>query len=202
MGAQRWRRTVATLAVWACSMAVGALRPAVADLPKVLLVTDKGNITIAVDLVHAPRTAANFLHYVDANLFRGGRFHRTVRPGTEANTADPIQIIQATRAPRTAGFPAIPLETTKATGLKHVDGTVSMARSGTNTATSDFFICIGNQPALDFGGTRSPDRQGYAAFGRVVAGMDVVRAIQAAPVYPGSQTLSPVITIQSATRIK
>jgi peptidyl-prolyl cis-trans isomerase A (cyclophilin A) len=162
--------------------------------------TSLGRVDIAVDTAHAPSTAANFLRYVDGGLYDGGRFHRTVRPGTETNTAVPIQIIQASRAPQAHDFPPIPLERTSTTGLKHVDGAVSMARSGPDTATSDFFICIGDQPALDDGGARNKDGEGFAVFGRVVAGMEVVRRIQGAPVFPGSQTLQPPVPILTVRR--
>src|SRR5260370_27722115 len=97
---------------------------------------------------------------------------------------------------KTEGFPAISLERTNTTGLKHKNGTLSMARSGPDTATSDFFICIGDQPSLDFGGMRNPDGQGFAAFGRVVRGMDVVRNLQAAPA--DQQKLTPPIPIREA----
>jgi peptidyl-prolyl cis-trans isomerase A (cyclophilin A) len=92
----------------------------------------------------------------------------------------------------------IPLERTSQTGIQHVDGAVSMARDGPDTATSDFFICIGEQPSLDFGGKRNPDGQGFAAFGRVVRGMDVVRKIQGAPAK--GQTLTPAVKILKAAR--
>lgn len=90
------------------------------------------------------------------------------------------------------------LERTNRTGLKHLDGTISMARNGADTATSDFFICIGNQPELDFGGKRNPDGQGFAAFGHVVRGMDVVRKIQKSKAE--AQTLKPPIEILSIIR--
>lgn len=93
----------------------------------------------------------------------------------------------------------IPLERTRETGLKHIDGTISMARDGPDTATSDFFICVGDQPELDLGGQRNPDGQGFAAFGRVVRGHEVVRAIQLAP--SADQKLTPAIGIISARRI-
>ncbi len=183
--------------VLVASLSAPSAAPPQASSPPVRVVveTEKGTIEIDVDVQHAPNTAANFLKYVDAGAYDGGRFHRTVRPGTELNTAAPIQVIQASRAPRTTGFPAIPLERTSVTGLKHVDGAVSMARSGPDTATSDFFVCIGDQPALDEGAPRNADRQGFAVFGRVVAGMDVVRKIQAEPVSPGTQILQPPIGI-------
>ena len=97
-------------------------------------------------------------------------------------------------------FPPIKLETTKATKLGHKDGTVSMARAEPDTATSDFFICVGDQPELDFGGKRNPDGQGFAAFGKVVKGMDVVKAIQAAKA--DGQKLDPPVAITSAVRKK
>lgn len=110
-----------------------------------------------------------------------------------------IDVIQASRAGAFEGFGPIPLERTSATGLRHEDGTISMARGGPDTAVSDFFICIGPQPELDFGGARNPDGQGFAAFGRVVSGMDVVRRLHAAPAE--GQGLSPRIVILSMTRL-
>src|SRR5258708_9982450 len=90
-------------------------------------------------------------------------------------------------------FPAIKLERTRDTKLAHKNGTISMARDGPDTATSDFFICIGDQPSLDHGGKRNPDGQGFAAFGSVINGMDVVKRIQAAPA--AEQKLMPTIKI-------
>jgi len=114
-----------------------------------------------------------------------------------------MQVIQAGINPvrRSEGFPAISLERTSVTGLKHVVGTVSMARApAADSARSDFFICLDDQPSLDFGGLRFDDGQGAAAFGRVVAGMDVVRKIQRQPVE--KQALTPPIEIAKAARVK
>jgi peptidyl-prolyl cis-trans isomerase A (cyclophilin A) len=109
-------------------------------------------------------------------------------------------VIQGGRArPDAARFPAIPLERTSITGLRHRDGTISMARGGPDTATSDFFVCLGDQPSLDFGGARNPDGQGFAAFGQVVQGMDIVRAIQQAPAK--EQRLTPTIGILDVQRV-
>jgi peptidyl-prolyl cis-trans isomerase A (cyclophilin A) len=170
----------------------------------VVLETTKGDIEIAVDVVHAPATGANFLAYVDAGLYDGGVFHRTVRPGTETRKDYPIQVIQAwmNQARRAEALPLIPIERTSVTGVKHLDGTVSMARTTPDTGRDEFFICIGDQPELDFGGKRNADGQGFAAFGRVVAGMDVVKAIQAAAVAPGSQNIRPPMPIVKAYRKK
>ena len=78
-------------------------------------------------------------------------------------------------------LPPIPHETTQQTGLRHADGTLSMARNEPGTASSEFFICVGDQPELDFGGKRNPDGAGFAAFGKVLAGLDVVRKIHQSP---------------------
>lgn len=168
----------------------------------VRLTTGAGQVDVEVDLARAPVTAANFLRYVDAGRYDGGRFHRTVRPDTEVRKDVPIGVVQAGVAPgrEKEDFPPIPLERTTATGLRHADGTLSMARDEPDSATSDFFICVDPQPALDFGGARNPDGQGFAAFGRVVRGADVVRKIQGAPAK--GQALAPSVPILSARRLR
>jgi peptidyl-prolyl cis-trans isomerase A (cyclophilin A) len=177
-----------------------ALLVAQAQLPRVIVETEFGEIEIEVDTVRAPTTAANFLKYVDGGMYDGGRFHRTVRMDNQPQNDVKIEVIQAgASASRIRDFlPAIELERTSATKLTHADGAVSMARSGPNTARDGFFICIGNQRELDFGGKRQADGQGFAAFGRVVRGMDVVRKIHAAPAE--QQTLRPPILIARARR--
>jgi peptidyl-prolyl cis-trans isomerase A (cyclophilin A) len=168
---------------------------------RVLLETEFGAITIEVDVARAPVTSANFLRYVDAGFYDGGQFHRTVRLDNQPDKKVKIEVVQAGTNParKKEDFPPILLERTNKTGLTHTDGCVSMARDTVDTATSDFFICIGDQPALDFGGARNPDGQGFAAFGRVVKGMDVVRRIQAAP--SSAQRLTPPIKILFAKRL-
>lgn len=172
----------------------------------VVFETTMGEVVVEVNVARAPLTAANFLRYVDEGWYTGGQFMRTVRPDTETNTTHPIQVVQATRrsAPRGQGpaFPAVTLERTRDTGLRHVDGALSMARvdGRPDSASAAFFVCIGDQPSLDFEGGRFKDNQGFAVFGRVVAGMDVVRKIQAAAVRPGTQTLDPPIAITAARR--
>lgn len=111
-----------------------------------------------------------------------------------------IEVIQASinAEHRDDQSPAIALERTNVTGLRHTDGAISMARGGPDTATSSFFFCINDQPSLDFGGDRNPDGQGFAAFGRVVSGMDVVRTIQRQPVE--AQTLTPPVRITRVSR--
>jgi peptidyl-prolyl cis-trans isomerase A (cyclophilin A) len=164
-----------------------------------------GTIDLAVDTKHAPITAANFLKYVDGGFYDGGRFHRATRPDnyTPLPPDKPaMEIIQGGINParRSEGFPAIPLERTSVTGLKHVVGTVSMARTpAADSARSDFFICLDDQPSLDFGGRRFDDGQGGGAFARVVKGLDVVRRIQQQPVE--RQALTPPVTITRMSRI-
>jgi peptidyl-prolyl cis-trans isomerase A (cyclophilin A) len=168
----------------------------------VKLHTELGNIVLEIDTVHAPLSAANFLRYVDAGFYDGGRFHRTVTLDNQPQSKVKIEVVQGGVDPARdkQQFPPIALERTNQTGLKHVDGAISLARDAPDTATSDFFICVGDQPALDFRGARNPDGQGFAAFGRVIKGMDVVRKIQVAPA--NGQKLNPPIRILSATRVK
>jgi peptidyl-prolyl cis-trans isomerase A (cyclophilin A) len=172
-----------------------AMKPVV-----VVVRTELGDIEVELDAVKAPMTVANFLRYLDAGHYDGGRFHRTVKPDNQADNKVKIEVVQAgvNPAKATDDFPPIKLERTRDTGLKHRDGTISMARDGPDTATSDFFFCIGAQQELDFGGKRNPDGQGFAAFGRVVKGMDVVKKIQMAPA--DGQTLTPPVKIIKVTR--
>jgi len=169
--------------------------------PHVVVQTELGDIEIEVDSGRAPGTAANFLKYVDLKHYDGGTFHRTVKMDNQPDNQIKIEVIQAGVNPDRAqeGFPPIPLERTNKTGLLHKDGAVSMARSTADTATSGFFICINDQPSLDFGGQRNADGQGFAAFGRVVRGMDVVRRIQRSP-NTDAQRLTPPIKIIAVTR--
>jgi peptidyl-prolyl cis-trans isomerase A (cyclophilin A) len=120
-----------------------------------------------------------------------------------------IEVIQAGVNPAfaKAGFAPIAMERTSVTGILHKDGVISMARGTPDSATSGWFICINNQPSLDFGGARNADGQGFAAFGRVVTGMDVVRKIQHAPsssnrtTNTDAQRLTPPIKIIKAARL-
>lgn len=169
----------------------------------VVFETALGAITMAIDSARAPVTAANFLKYVDGKFYDGGVINRAVRPDNTVRHDVEIQVIQFQSDParRREMFPPIPLERTSVTGLKHVVGIVSMARRAeADTAGSDFFILLDDQPSLDFGGKRFDDGQGAAAFGRVVAGLDVVRKIQQQPVK--EQSLTPPVIIQKIARVK
>jgi peptidyl-prolyl cis-trans isomerase A (cyclophilin A) len=168
---------------------------------RVRIETEKGNIEVEIDVDSAPATAENFMYYVDGGFYEGGRFHRTVHDDNQPNNEFLIDVIQAGIDPerRGQGRPAIALERTRDTGLKHLAGSISMARSGPDSATSDFFICVEDEPELDFGGRRNADGQGFAAFGRVTSGMDLVRAIQRSPA--DGQILNPPIRILRIVRI-
>lgn len=163
----------------------------------VTIETTAGSIDVEIDATHAPITAANFLRYVDARMYDGGSFHRAVRLDNQARKDVLIQVIQGGRTAALSkavkGFGPIALERTSVTTLAHVDGAISMARGNTaDSASSDFFLCIGDNPSLNFGGARAADGQGFAAFGRVVNGMDVVRKIQAGATNDREQLLDPI----------
>jgi peptidyl-prolyl cis-trans isomerase A (cyclophilin A) len=192
--------------------AIAALLMAVAASPEaraqsargmvsIVITTDRGEITAELDSARAPITVTNFLRYVDEGRYSGGAFHRTVTTQNQPRDSVRIEVIQARArsSQRDSGYAPIPLERTNTTGLTHTDGTLSMARAAANTATSAFFITIGDQPSLDEGGARNPDRQGFAAFGRVTRGMDVVRTIQNAPHL--EQNLTPPVVITGVRRL-
>jgi peptidyl-prolyl cis-trans isomerase A (cyclophilin A) len=161
------------------ALATTTLSAQTAD-PRVVMETELGTITLEIYLEAAPITAANFLRYVDESRFEGASFYRVVRPDNQPNDEITIEVIQGGPRGRNREdrLPPIEHETTEATGIRHLDGVISMARNRPGSASSEFFICVGDQPALDFGGMRNPDGQGFAAFGRVVSGMEVVRKIQ------------------------
>lgn len=146
---------------------------------RIIIWTEFGEIHAKVDLKRAPVTAANFLRYIDAGLFDSACFYRVVRPDNQPKDSVRIAVIQGGRYEKEekGGFMPIAHETTEQTGILHRDGVISMARWTPGTATSEFFICVGDQPELDYGGKRNPDLQGFAAFGKVTRGMDVVRKI-------------------------
>ncbi|MFT5434856.1 MAG: peptidyl-prolyl cis-trans isomerase A (cyclophilin A) [Myxococcota bacterium] len=155
--------------------------------------TGAGLIVVELDTQNAPRTSANFLRYVATGLFDGGAFYRAVRLDNQSVDDVTIEVIQGgiNRERRDEAFDPIPMEGTGATGLLHLDGTLSMARAGPDSARGEFFICLGDQPGLDEGGARNPDGRGFAAFGRVIEGMDVVRRIHRSET-EGQRLVEPV----------
>ena len=164
-----------------------------------LVKTTLGDITIEVYPEKAPLTVANFLNYVDARLYDSTSFFRAVTLQNQPDKKIKIEVIQGGNVDSAKEFSPIPLETTNMTGILHRDGTISMARGAPASATSSFFICINDQPSLDFGGLRNPDGQGFAAFGKVISGMDVVKKIQTLHPEQG-QYFKPTVLIISITR--
>jgi len=170
------------------------------------MTTSLGVIEMEIYTDAAPITATNFMRLVDGSHMDGGSFYRAVSPEND-NGSPIISVIQGGLGDAESPFPPIAHETTADTGLLHVDGAVSMARADVGTASTELFICIGDQPALDFGAARNPDGQGFAVFGRVVRGMDVVNAIHTQPAntptesaYMAGQILEEPVAIISIRR--
>lgn len=171
-----------------------------------------GDITVELYADKAPITVANFLRYVDEKRYDGASFYRVVRMDNQQTSTVKIEVIQGgLRTDSLKMLPPIKQETTNKTGLKHVDGAISMARGTPDSGSSEFFICINDQPDLDYGGKRNPDGQGFAAFGKVTKGMKVVRKIQqgetGAPAATNAfanplQYLKQPIQINSVRRVK
>jgi peptidyl-prolyl cis-trans isomerase A (cyclophilin A) len=171
--------------------------------PRVRIETSAGAIVIEVEALKAPVTSANFLRYVDQKKFDGTAFYRAMKIGQSG-------LVQGgTRQDPKRVLPPIAHEPTSQTGLSHVEGTVSMARYLPGTADGDFFIIVGGMPSLDARPRIAGDNAGFAAFGHVVEGMDVVRTILGSPASPTEgegvmkgQMLDPTIKIVSARRLK
>ena len=172
--------------------------------PHVTLETEMGDIVIEVMIDKAPLSGGDFLTYVEQGLYEGEGFYRVVRADENDNGSPKIDIIQGGLIDWEQGLPYIAHETTEMTGIRHTDGTLSLARDEPGTGSAAYFvIVIGDQPALDYGAARNPDKQGFAAFGRVVSGMDVVHKIHSVPAdrfieeegYTGGQILKEPVRI-------
>ena len=202
------RKVVLATAIMAGGMLVACRDGAgeTSRLAQVVIETEAGHITVEVNTAAAPVSGRNFLKYVDGKFYDGGMINRAVRPDNTVRHDVEIQVIQFQGNPARehAWLPPIPLERTNVTGLKHVDGVLSMARMEPDTAQASFSIVIGDQPEMDYGGKRNPDGQGFAVFGRVVDGMDVVRKIHQSPTGKQgdylTETLDPPIRIVRAYR--
>jgi len=168
--------------------------------PVVLIKTEVGNIEVEIFQNKAPISAGNFLKCIDDGVYRDSYFYRTVTLNNQPDNDIKIEVIQGGLLDKADDFPPIRHETTKETGIFHNDGTISYARNKPGTATTEFFICLGDQPELDYGGRRNPDRQGFAAFGKVVKGIEIVREIHRQPAK--MQMLKPKIKIFNIERIK
>lgn len=176
-----------------------------APAPRVRLETPKGAIVIEVYADKAPVTAGNFLRYVDEGRYEGGVFYRALRLGFAPEKG----LLQGgLNGIETKALPPIAHEPTTQTGLKHLDGTISMARFDPGTAKCEFFICVGDSPYFDADPKQPGDNHGFAAFGRVVEGMDVVRLLHQLPTSPTEgeafgmkgQILAPPVPITAIKR--
>lgn len=170
--------------------------------PKMIIETELGNITVDLYTDKAPLTAINFIRYIDENRLEGATFYRTVTMNNQPDNDIKIEVIQGGLYEdfHPQALNPIEHETTEQTGILHKDGVISMARMEPGTATCEIFICVGDQPSLDFGGERNPDGQGFAAFGCVISGMEVVHKIHQSNA--DGQWLEPRIKIQNISLIK
>lgn len=171
--------------------------------PVVVFETDMGNIEVELFVNEAPITAGNFLHHIDDGTFRRYQplFYRVVRLDNQPRNTVKIEVIQGGLYDDELTDSLVPIEheTTLTTGIKHTHGVLSMARGAPGSASTEFFICVGDQPELDFGGARNRDGQGFAAFGRVIKGMDVVQQILALP--DSNQYLVEPVPIREIRRV-
>ncbi|TDW96315.1 peptidylprolyl isomerase [Dinghuibacter silviterrae] len=171
--------------------------------PHILIQTQAGDIEVELYPLQAPKTVKAFLSYVDSGLYKNGSFYRVLSEDNQPSGSGAVKMIQGgiwlTNHAKAVSLPGLPDEPTRQTHILHTDGVISLARTGPGTATTEFFICLGNQPGYDYGGENSPDSLGYTAFGKVVKGMDVVKAIYSDP--ENGQSLYPTVPIMSITRL-
>lgn len=172
------------------------------DNPQVLIGTEYGSILVELYPVRAPVTVENFLRYVDEGRFDGATFYRTVTMRNQPDNDVKIEVIQGGLGWKESDLRLAPIrhETTAETGIRHENGTISMARAEPGTADSEFFICVGDQPELDYGGRRNLDGKGFAAFGKVLDGMDVVMRIHESP--EKDQLLEEPVRITDVNRVR
>ncbi|MEA3463140.1 MAG: peptidylprolyl isomerase [Bacteroidota bacterium] len=192
-----WYSPVLSLLIIMVAGPVSCDRPAT----MVLIRTDMGDLTVELYPEKAPVTANNFLAHVDKETYTNSVFYRVVRMDNQPQSKVKIEVIQGGLFHDDILDTITPIvhETTRETGILHRDGIISMARNKPGSASTEFFICIGDQPSLDYGGDRNPDKQGFAAFGKVVDGMDVVRSIQALP--DEGQYLEEQVQIREISRL-
>ncbi len=156
-------------------------KPKNTTTPHIEIETAKGTFEIELYPLQAPKTVAAFLSYVDSGYYENSHFYRVLNIDNQPSNAPKTELIQGgiwkSKNSLAQSLPGIAHETTQQTKILHTDGVISLARTEPGTATTEFFICIGKQPGLDYGGENIADKQGYATFGKVVKGMDIVRKI-------------------------
>lgn len=171
--------------------------------PHIKIETQLGDIEIELYPDKAPKTVAAFLFYVDSGFYKNASFYRVLKEEDQPTNSFKAELIQGgiwqTNYKKGIGLPGITHEPTNVTGILHKNGTISLARTTPGTASSEFFICIGDQPSFDYGGDANPDKQGFAAFGSVVKGMDVVKQIHHQSSYEDS--FDPPVAIFNIKRL-
>lgn len=171
--------------------------------PHIRIETKYGDIEVELYPKQAPKTVAAFLSYIDSGYFKSASFYRVLRDDEQPSDAPKAELIQGgiwkTNYKLSSSIPGIPHETTQQTKILHKNGTISLARQAPGTANTEFFICVGDQPGFDYGGANNADGQGYAAFGKVVKGMNVVHSIYDAPETDGE--FDPVIYINKIKQL-
>lgn len=170
--------------------------------PHIEIQTQFGDVEIELYPDQAPKTVAAFLSYVDSGFYKRCSFYRVLNDDNQPSNAAKTELIQGgiwkTNNKLSSRLKGIPHETTQQTKILHKDGVISLARLAPGTATTEFFICVGDQPGLDYGGENIDDHQGYAAFGKVIKGMDVVRKIYKQDDY--NQYFDPPVAIINIVR--
>ncbi len=171
--------------------------------PTIKIETNFGDIIAELYPEKAPKTVAAFLSYVDSGYFKNGSFYRVLKAEDQPSNAFKSNLIQGgiwrSNNKLQVTIPGILHETTKQTGILHKDGTISLARTAPGTASTEFFIVIGDQPAYDYGGDANSDGQGFAAFGKVIEGMDVVKQIHEQP--DNETNFAPPLLIKNIVRL-
>ncbi len=171
--------------------------------PHIAIETRLGNIEVELYADKAPVSSGAFLSYIDSGYYKNAAFYRVLNQDNQPSDAFKAALIQGgiwrTNHKLFLSLKGIAHETTNQTGILHKDGTISLARQEPGTATTEFFICLGNQPGFNYGGENNPDKQGYAAFGKVIKGMDIVRTIYDRP--EDDQAFTPPVTIFDIVRL-
>ena len=171
------------------------------DSTNILFDTEIDTIAIELSPNQAPITVEIFLRHMDEDRCNDFTFYRDANTKDEKTDNVKIEVIQSGLGfdQHPDGLPPILHKSTNKTDLKHLNGTISMARNEPGTASSEIFICINDQPELDYNGSRNPDGLGFAAFGMVKSGMDIVKKIQQSP--SDGQMLNKPIRVKSIKRI-